>query len=64
MRVREKAGNLTGQLSEETPWLQLDDLTLCQSALPRSLRKFSEVREKSGKIKVEKSGYAIRETLH
>ena len=37
MRVREKAGNLTGQLSEETPWLQLDDLTLCQSALQRSL---------------------------
>ena len=38
------------RLSEETPWVQLDDLSLCQSALPRSLGKFPEISEKSGKI--------------
>ena len=38
------------RLSEGTPWVQLDDLSLCQSALPRSPGKFSEVREKSGKM--------------
>ena len=51
------------RLSEETIWMQLDDLTLCQSALPRSLRKLFEVREKSGKMKIEKSGHPVKETL-
>ena len=51
------------RLSEETPWVQLDDLSLCQSALSRSLGKFFEVREKSGKMKTEKGGHPMKETL-
>ena len=50
------------RLSQETPWVQLDDLSLCQNALPGSLGKFFEVREKLGKMKIEKSGLPMEET--
>ena len=42
------------RLSKETPWVQLDDLRRWQSAVPRSLGIFFEVRERSGKMKIEK----------
>ena len=51
------------RLSEETSWMQLDDLSLCQSALPRSLGKFFEVGRSHGKMKIEKSGHLMKETL-
>ena len=40
--------------SQKTPLVEFNDLSLCQNALPRSLGKFSDVREKSGKMKIEK----------
>ena len=52
------SGNLTGCL-KKTPWVQLDDLNLCQSALTRSLGKFFVVRENENR----KSGHPMKETL-
>ena len=54
--VREKSGN-SDRLSEHkrftTPQVQLDS-SFCQNAISKSHGKSSEVREESGKMKVEK----------
>ena len=61
-KVREKSGNfdrLSGPESSTTPQVQHDDLSFCQSGLSRSRGKFSEVREKSEKTKVQKGGHPV-----
>ena len=44
--------------SSTTPQVQLD-LSFCRNVMSRIQGKFSEVREKSGKMKVEKSGHLV-----
>ena len=56
-KVREKSVNfdrLSEPESSFPPQVQLVDLSFFQNAISRSQGKFSEVREKSGKTKVEK----------
>ena len=54
---REKSTNfdrLPGLKNSSTPQVQLDDLSFFHNAISRSQGKFIEVRDKSGKTKVEK----------
>ena len=58
----ESQGILTGVTepkSSSTPQVQTDDLSFFQHAILRIQGNFSEVREKSGKTKFEKSCYPV-----
>ena len=60
--IREKKRGKLESFDNLTKFYWLDDVSFCQTAISRSHRKLSEVREESGKMKIKKVASLLYES--